>query len=252
MKQYRRKYRISKQRNQLPVAFIFINVTHGKENVVLKELQTINEISEAYFVYGIYDIVAEITNNLHQTMETLRSREGALKHLRSTLTLMTRKGIVKKVKQRKLVNPQQRRALMLHTSVKDYLRLTYKNAIIFDSEAKIKHFLLEQFQASQQDLRKIKCADFLVQLTNGHFIVAEASTGKDIEYKIHQLQSTTSFFPSHLVDHLELHIVGPELGEQYWVSSKKLFRWDDAETRFLPVTIRNLAVEVKSHPLDNQ
>jgi len=42
------------------LAFILINANLGTEEELVKELKTIKEVKEAYFVYGPYDIITKI------------------------------------------------------------------------------------------------------------------------------------------------------------------------------------------------
>ena len=43
-----------------PVAFVLINCEIGAEEEILKELNKVPNVKEAYIVYGLYDIVAKI------------------------------------------------------------------------------------------------------------------------------------------------------------------------------------------------
>jgi DNA-binding Lrp family transcriptional regulator len=73
----------------LPRAFVVMNVESGAEDEVLKQLKKITGVEEAYFAYGVYDL---ITNIKADTMENLKDmitkRIRALNKVRSTLTLI--------------------------------------------------------------------------------------------------------------------------------------------------------------------
>ncbi|MBT0160292.1 Lrp/AsnC family transcriptional regulator [Candidatus Bathyarchaeota archaeon A05DMB-2] len=73
----------------MPRAFVLINVESGSEDEVLKELKMIEGVEEAYFSYGVYDIITKIRA---ETMERLKDmvtrRIRALVKVRSTLTLI--------------------------------------------------------------------------------------------------------------------------------------------------------------------
>jgi DNA-binding Lrp family transcriptional regulator len=73
----------------MPRAFVLINVESGFEDNVLKELRTVPGVEEAYFSYGVYDIITKIKA---QTMEQLKNmvtkNVRALPRVRSTLTLI--------------------------------------------------------------------------------------------------------------------------------------------------------------------
>jgi DNA-binding Lrp family transcriptional regulator len=71
------------------MAFVFINAEMGAETSVLDELKKINEVKEAYLVYGVYDIVAKISA---KTMEKLKDivtwKVRRMDNVRSTLTMI--------------------------------------------------------------------------------------------------------------------------------------------------------------------
>ncbi len=73
----------------MPVAFVLINAEIGSENDVLTELKKIENVKEAYVVYGVYDVVAKVEAD---TMEKLKSmvtwRIRRLDKVRSTLTMI--------------------------------------------------------------------------------------------------------------------------------------------------------------------
>ncbi len=71
----------------MPMAFVFMNIDTGGEQEVLKQLQGIPNVKEAYLVYGVYDLVARIEA---ETMEKLKEivtwKVRRLDKVRSTLT----------------------------------------------------------------------------------------------------------------------------------------------------------------------
>jgi DNA-binding Lrp family transcriptional regulator len=73
----------------LPIAFVLINTEIGAEEEVLAELKKVNEVKEAYMVYGVYDIIARIQA---ETMEKLKEivswKIRRLDKVRSTLTML--------------------------------------------------------------------------------------------------------------------------------------------------------------------
>jgi len=54
----------------VPVAFVLFNAEIGSEEEVLKGLQDVEGVKEAYLVYGVYDIVAKIETD---TMDKLKN-----------------------------------------------------------------------------------------------------------------------------------------------------------------------------------
>ncbi len=73
----------------MPKAYVLINVESGFEDEVLRELKSIEGVEEAYFSYGVYDIIAKLKS---ETMESLKDmvtkRIRSLSKVRSTLTLI--------------------------------------------------------------------------------------------------------------------------------------------------------------------
>lgn len=73
----------------MPRAFVLINVESGSEDEVLKELKTIEGIDEAYFSYGVYDLITKIkADSMDKLKELVTRRIRTLSKVRSTLTLI--------------------------------------------------------------------------------------------------------------------------------------------------------------------
>jgi len=73
----------------MPRAFVLINVESGSEDEVLKELQAIDGVEEAYFSYGVYDLITKIrANSMDKLKELVTRRIRTLSRVRSTLTLI--------------------------------------------------------------------------------------------------------------------------------------------------------------------
>jgi len=73
----------------MPRAFVLINVESGSEDEVLKELKGIEGIEEAYFSYGVYDIITKIkADTMEKLKDMVTRRIRALSRVRSTLTLI--------------------------------------------------------------------------------------------------------------------------------------------------------------------
>jgi DNA-binding Lrp family transcriptional regulator len=77
----------------MPLAFVLINAEIGSENAVLAELKKIENVKEAYVVYGVYDIIAKVESD---TMDKLKAmvtwRVRRLDKVRSTLTMIVVEG----------------------------------------------------------------------------------------------------------------------------------------------------------------
>ena len=73
----------------MAMAFVFINTEMGSESAVLRTLQKIEGVDEAYLVYGVYDIVAKVN-----AVSTDHIKEIVTRHIRridkvrTTLTMM--------------------------------------------------------------------------------------------------------------------------------------------------------------------
>ena len=73
----------------MPRAFVLINVESGSEDEVLKELKKIGGVEEAYFSYGVYDLITKIKAETMEKLKEMVTRQiRALGKVRSTLTLI--------------------------------------------------------------------------------------------------------------------------------------------------------------------
>jgi len=73
----------------MPEAFVLINAEINSEEEVLKGLQDVEGVEEAYIVYGVFDIVAKIkadTTNKLKDIVTWHIRR--LNKVRSSLTMI--------------------------------------------------------------------------------------------------------------------------------------------------------------------
>ena len=71
----------------MPKAFVFVNVVAGAETEVLKRLREVPEVKEAYFMYGVYDIVAKVeSDSMDRLKEVITWKVRRLDKIRSTLT----------------------------------------------------------------------------------------------------------------------------------------------------------------------
>lgn len=73
----------------MPRAFVLINVESGFEDHVLKKLKSVTGIEEAYFSYGVYDIITKVKAETMEKLKDMVSKNvRALPKVRSTLTLI--------------------------------------------------------------------------------------------------------------------------------------------------------------------
>lgn len=73
----------------MPKAFVLINVESGSEDDVLRELKLVPGVEEAYFSYGVYDIITKIkAETMEQLKDLVTKNVRTLSKVRSTLTLI--------------------------------------------------------------------------------------------------------------------------------------------------------------------
>jgi DNA-binding Lrp family transcriptional regulator len=73
----------------MPRAFVLINVESGSEDEVLKELKRMEGVEEAYFSYGVYDLITRVKADTMENLKDMVSRKiRTLNKVRSTLTLI--------------------------------------------------------------------------------------------------------------------------------------------------------------------
>ena len=73
----------------MPLAFVLINAEIGSEGEILKELKKLENVKEAYLVYGVYDIVAKVEADTMEKLKEFTSfKVRGLNKERSTLTMI--------------------------------------------------------------------------------------------------------------------------------------------------------------------
>jgi DNA-binding Lrp family transcriptional regulator len=73
----------------MPMAFVLINTEIGSESAVLGALKKIDAVDEAYMVYGVYDVVAEVkADTMDKLKEIVTWHIRRLDKVRSTLTMI--------------------------------------------------------------------------------------------------------------------------------------------------------------------
>jgi len=55
----------------MPMAFVLINVEIGGEEEVVKNLKQIEEVKEAYLLFGVYDIIVKVEAEDRQRVEEI-------------------------------------------------------------------------------------------------------------------------------------------------------------------------------------
>ena len=59
----------------MPRAFVLINVETGSEQEVVNELKRIEGVEEAYFSYGVYDIITKIKADSMERLKELVTKK---------------------------------------------------------------------------------------------------------------------------------------------------------------------------------
>ena len=73
----------------MPQAFVLINVESGAEEEVVSQLKKIEGVEEAYYSYGVYDIISKVKAESMEKLKDLVTRKiRTLNRVRSTLTLI--------------------------------------------------------------------------------------------------------------------------------------------------------------------
>jgi DNA-binding Lrp family transcriptional regulator len=73
----------------MPMSFVLINAEIGSEEEVLKELQKVEGVVEAFVVYGVYDVVAKIrADTMDRLKDVVTWHVRRLNKVRSTLTMI--------------------------------------------------------------------------------------------------------------------------------------------------------------------
>jgi DNA-binding Lrp family transcriptional regulator len=73
----------------MPKAFVLINVESGSEEEVLEEIKKSEGVEEAYYSYGVYDIIAKIeADTMERLREAVSQKMRTINKVRSTLTLV--------------------------------------------------------------------------------------------------------------------------------------------------------------------
>jgi len=73
----------------MPQAFVLINVESGAEEEVVSQLRKVTGIEEAYYSYGVYDIITKVkAETMEKLKELVTHKLRTLTRVRSTLTLI--------------------------------------------------------------------------------------------------------------------------------------------------------------------
>jgi len=74
----------------LALAFVLVNAELGYEEDVLREIRKLNDVKEAYLVYGMYDIMVKVEGpSVEKVKDTVNMKIRKLDKIRSTLTMIS-------------------------------------------------------------------------------------------------------------------------------------------------------------------
>ena len=77
-------------------AYVLINVEIGTENDVLNKLKEIPGVTEAWIVFGVYDIITKVEADSSEKLKDFISRSiRKIEGVRNTLTLMPIEGFTR-------------------------------------------------------------------------------------------------------------------------------------------------------------
>ena len=71
----------------MSLAYVMINTVPEKVEMVLEDVKEIKGVEEAYIIYGVYDIIAEVKAENDYELWAIIIKIRKLKHLLSTITL---------------------------------------------------------------------------------------------------------------------------------------------------------------------
>lgn len=81
----------------MPEAIVLVNTDIGSEDEVLNLLSNIEGVTEAYVVYGVYDIVVKVNAPTTEELKDIISNKiRKISKVRSTLTMIVVEGKTRK------------------------------------------------------------------------------------------------------------------------------------------------------------
>ncbi|MFB5601120.1 MAG: Lrp/AsnC ligand binding domain-containing protein [Nitrososphaeraceae archaeon] len=73
----------------MPKAYVLINCDSGAESVVIDSIKLIESVTSYNVVYGVYDIIIEISyETMNQLRDLIQKRLRKINKIRTTLTLI--------------------------------------------------------------------------------------------------------------------------------------------------------------------
>ena len=73
----------------LAKAFVLLNAETGSEKDVVEKVRTLKNVKEAYFVFGVYDVIAIVeAPNIDELRNTIHNAMRQIRGIRSTCTMV--------------------------------------------------------------------------------------------------------------------------------------------------------------------
>lgn len=73
----------------LAKAFVLINAETGSEQEVVEKVKAMKNVTEAYFVFGVYDVIAVVeAPNIDELRNTIHTAMRQVEGIRSTCTMV--------------------------------------------------------------------------------------------------------------------------------------------------------------------
>lgn len=73
----------------LAKAFVLINAETGSEQEVVEKVKAMKNVIEAYFVFGVYDVIAVVeAPNIDELRSTIHTAMRQVEGIRSTCTMV--------------------------------------------------------------------------------------------------------------------------------------------------------------------
>lgn len=73
----------------MPKAYVLISAELGAEENLVQKLKSTENVKEAYFVYGVYDVIAVVEAvGMNELKQTIASKIRSLPEVKSTLTMI--------------------------------------------------------------------------------------------------------------------------------------------------------------------
>jgi DNA-binding Lrp family transcriptional regulator len=73
-------------------AYVLINCDLGTEDGVIKELKSINGVSEVKGVFGVYDVIAKVNASSEGDIKKIIAKIRSMSSIKSSLTMMVIEG----------------------------------------------------------------------------------------------------------------------------------------------------------------